>query len=437
MEHTGIVNITQNTLTKEPTGFASPTEIIVTGDSTTRTVTLTGNVAGYYRGVQIEELISGWVSPAHGTDTSKKYYLYYNGTDFVWSDTIWTFDLIQISIAKYDFVNLSWKYYREVHGLMNWQTHQELHETIGTYKSGGGLIPSASYVLLSTTAADRRPNVDQTIIKDEDLPTTLAALTSKLYTQFSLTGAAIESNVLGAADIVPLLVDRPYYNSFATPNWGQTLMPSNSVASVWIYAQPMASDVISQQYRYLFVQPQWITQATSGSAGNILTAVNTEKLRLPSELNLNGLLSNEIVAIGRIIIAYTSANWSLRDVSVLSGNKYSQIASPTLSIIASNVTETNYGNVQVAINALKVLQVTEQTLTAANWTLVSGLYEYDLANANITATKFVEVIPDNATIAITKAAELLPTNVSSAGSVKLYSKNLPTGDIVVTINIYE
>lgn len=87
--------------------------------------------------------------------------------------------------------------------------------------------------------------------------------------------------------------------------------------------------------------------------------------------------------------------------------------------------------------ALKTIQVTSQTLLAANWTLVSGLYEYDLANVNITALNFVEVIPDNATIAVTKAAELLPTNVSSVGSVKIYATNLPTGNIVVTINIYE
>lgn len=102
------------------------------------------------------------------------------------------------------------------------------------------------------------------------------------------------------------------------------------------------------------------------------------------------------------------------------------------------ITPLTLTNATVITNkAKKTIQVTSQTLLAANWTLVSGLYEYDLANANIKALNFVEVIPDNATISITKAADLLPTNVSSSGSVKLYSTNLPTGDIVVTINIYE
>ena len=83
------------------------------------------------------------------------------------------------------------------------------------------------------------------------------------------------------------------------------------------------------------------------------------------------------------------------------------------------------------------LQVTGLTLVAVGWTLVSGLYEYDLEDVNITATSIVEVIPANADIDIVKAAEILPETDSSAGSVKIYSTNEPAGDISVTINIFE
>jgi len=82
-------------------------------------------------------------------------------------------------------------------------------------------------------------------------------------------------------------------------------------------------------------------------------------------------------------------------------------------------------------------QVTGLTLLSTGWTLVSGLYEYDLANANITATSIVEVIPANADIATVKAAEILPETDSSTGSVKIYSTNAPTANIGVTINIFE
>jgi hypothetical protein len=83
------------------------------------------------------------------------------------------------------------------------------------------------------------------------------------------------------------------------------------------------------------------------------------------------------------------------------------------------------------------LQITGLTLVAASWSLVSGLYEYNLANENITANSIVEVIPSNASIAIVKAAEVLPETDSSAGSVKMYATNAPSGDISVTINITE
>jgi len=83
------------------------------------------------------------------------------------------------------------------------------------------------------------------------------------------------------------------------------------------------------------------------------------------------------------------------------------------------------------------IEVTSLTLVQANWTLVSGLWEYDLSNVNITATAIVDVIPDNADIAIVKAAEILPRTESSAGSVKIYSTNEPTADIGVTINIWD
>jgi hypothetical protein len=94
--------------------------------------------------------------------------------------------------------------------------------------------------------------------------------------------------------------------------------------------------------------------------------------------------------------------------------------------------------VSTALNTkIGVTQVTSISILAASWTLVSGLYEYDLSNANITSTSIVEAIPDNSTIDIVKAAELLPRTDSIAGSVKFYATNLPTANFTITINIYK
>jgi len=90
----------------------------------------------------------------------------------------------------------------------------------------------------------------------------------------------------------------------------------------------------------------------------------------------------------------------------------------------------------LALKADLAIQVTPITLSAASWTLVSGLYEYDYANANITSASIVDVIPSNSTIAIVQSAGILPSTISSTGSVKLYATNLPSADIVVTFNIF-
>jgi hypothetical protein len=84
---------------------------------------------------------------------------------------------------------------------------------------------------------------------------------------------------------------------------------------------------------------------------------------------------------------------------------------------------------------INTIQVWNLTLLQASWSLVSWLYEYNLANVKITANSIVEVIPDNTDIDIVKVAEFLPRTDSSVWSVKIYATNQPTSDIWVTINI--
>lgn len=102
-----------------------------------------------------------------------------------------------------------------------------------------------------------------------------------------------------------------------------------------------------------------------------------------------------------------------------------------------NNTTNIYQSINQIISTNLTKQITGITLITANWSLVAGLYEYTLSDVNITANSIVEVIPANTSIAIIKAAEILPETDSSAGSVKLYATNAPSGDISVTINITE
>ena len=74
-------------------------------------------------------------------------------------------------------------------------------------------------------------------------------------------------------------------------------------------------------------------------------------------------------------------------------------------------------------------------ILVSNWALVSGKYEAVISNAGILANSFVDVIPSNDHVDIVRSAQIYPSVLISAGSVKVYSKFLPSDTITVTINI--
>ena len=74
-------------------------------------------------------------------------------------------------------------------------------------------------------------------------------------------------------------------------------------------------------------------------------------------------------------------------------------------------------------------------ILVSNWSLVSGKYEAVISNAGILANSFVDVIPSNDHVDIVRDAQIYPSVLISEGSVKVYSKFLPSGTISVTVNI--
>lgn len=330
-------------ITKDVTGFNDPSAVNVSYNTATDQVTITGDTSALWRGKAVTSLPSGWTSPPHPAG-SGTWFLYYDGATATttWSSTPWTFDKLMIALAydqPYAHHGL-----REPHGQMPWLTHKELHETIGTYLSGGGDF--SSYVLASTTAANRRPDISAATINDEDVPTVNAALTSKSYTLFKLTGAGATASItLNAADIVPLNGNVPYYNQFTGGAWTQTPMTNNTYQAIFVVAVPVSSDATSQQYRYQFIQGQ--TLSSSLATIQALTS---------SSVNLNGFVSSapEFVYIGKIIIQYVgggTANWNLVSVEKLTGNKITQGTS-TGNWLSSVSTTTDFTGDGTALNPL-------------------------------------------------------------------------------------
>lgn len=360
----------------DPTGFHDGENIDVAYDSTTRKVTLTGDLKYSWRG-QVKELTPPWVSDAHADVLDTSYFLYTaDGTTFGWTDTPWGFTDVMAAFIWYGTAD---KYaLREVHGLMPWQAHEEFHYNIGTYKVSGGAL--AAYVLDSTTAADRRPSVAALVVKDEDCRTTNALLNSSLYTKGYLASTGIQSFTVETADIVPLNGDVPYYNEFSTPNWVQTPMSNNTYMCVWLVGVPTTSDADSQKYRYMWVQGQ--------TAGSLLS----QEALFPQDLSFGNLstLVTEFVFSTKIIIRYTSANWRIHSVTNLTGSQATTVGAPAgvfLSTVTTDTSLTGDGTVASPLSASVKLDHTGGTLTnytetEAVGTLSGGTYTFDLANGN-------------------------------------------------------
>ncbi len=83
------------------------------------------------------------------------------------------------------------------------------------------------------------------------------------------------------------------------------------------------------------------------------------------------------------------------------------------------------------------LRIKGVIMLTANWVLngVSGLYEYAIADANISTSKDVEIIPQNTSIPAVLLAEVTPYTPVSDGSVTVSAKNIPTEDITVDLII--
>lgn len=306
------INRNFGSITKEATGFKEPENVIVSYDSVTKRITLDGSVEAYWRSNSLPVLSAGWVSPELVTP-SQTNYLYYNGTDFVWSEYPWNFYDLQIAFVSY---NVSGDYVlalRECHGTMPWQAHEEFHQTVGCYLKSGGDINN--YVLGSTVSADRTVHISDTVVKDEDLESFNAAHNGSYYSQISLITSASNRLLTSGVNIVKTIGNQPYYDYWNGTTWVDTPFSNNSFGVIFVVASPCTNDTISYNRRFLFTKPQ----TTFGSL---------EEAELYTTNNLTfgnpTTLPPEFVFIGKIIIRYQSANWFISKVEKITGTKSSQ-----------------------------------------------------------------------------------------------------------------
>jgi hypothetical protein len=360
--------ITYMTDDKDPTGWIDGSAIAMTYDKTDRKITLTGTLDYYWRGVK-KSLTSPWTSSAGHTAADGKYYLYStDGTTFTWSVDPWSFSDLQVATARESTTPAHQFAMKEMHGLMQWQTHSELHTTIGTYRYSGGALTADTYVTNTATDVATTPGFDQAIINDEDNIVSIPVWSEGTYTTMRI-GASSKATFDTAASF-PFRSSGSYILVNNPTTGAEAAGVSARYYNVYQILIPCTADTDSQKYRMVMLQPQ----AT-------FTTLAAAKAEDPRSLILGDLttISAEFVIYARItyITNNTDANTgkvriATNGVSYISGSLQSQVTisgfNPTT---AQNVQFIPYGNiiatdVQTAIEELddeKVGLTTVQTLT--------------------------------------------------------------------------
>lgn len=240
---------------KDPTGWVNPEGIGVSYNSTSRTITLTGDLRYMWQG-ELRSLTSPWTSAAHGTADANYYLFSTDGVTIGWSTSVWDFTNLQVAAATFYTSPVVRKFaIREVHSLMPWRAHQEFHQTNGCYRLSGGALTTGTYAENTASDAATTPGFDVATIKDEDNISTIPAWTQGTYTTVYI-GASSQAYT-DTTSSFPFRYAPGGYIYINNPVTGtNTEAANNTYANVYQVLVPVTSDVNSQKYRMVMVQPQ-------------------------------------------------------------------------------------------------------------------------------------------------------------------------------------
>ena len=271
----------------------------------------------------------------------------------------------------------------EAHGItMDWATHKRLHIDPGTVRASGGALTTATYVVklpsdtynaANSALVDIQPGVDQTIIADEDLQTTLAALLEATgYTTMRYDYVALKW-------LWSTSQSAPYYRSGNVPQYnpaigGASLVNVTNTAyyCTYLVASPMGSNANSQLFRYMWTPGRTQYIPTTGTSANRLIALNNALAEDPSSLDLSTRLSTEYVIIGKVVTSYdtgsTGNNYRLR----IEG--YQQIVgSRTRSVTISGVTGISAVNTDATLTGTGTILDPLSVLGSYNLSLITAV----------------------------------------------------------------
>lgn len=329
------------------TGFKDPDGITVAYSYTDRTITLTGDLTYYWKGAA-KSLSSPWTSSAHTNSTGNWYLYTTDGTTFAWSNSIWDFTQVMVAYVKRGASAAASFAVRETHGMMDPESHEELHAVIGTYRFSGGGVKAGTYAENTASDAGVTMGFDAAVIKDEDLATTIPEWVDGTYTTMYIgASSAATFNVASSYPFIAAGADNFIQVNDVTTG-SMTAGSNNRYYNVYQLLVPACSDTDSQKYRMIMVQPQATYTSLAAAQGESVNSIS-----------LGDFSSNEYVIYARItyVTATGDSNYgkcriATGGISYVLGNKTSQTTiagvSPSAHTSLSNLTWSASGHLGTA-----------------------------------------------------------------------------------------
>jgi hypothetical protein len=317
-------------VTKEPTGFSTVANMILTwNEGASRDLTITNTVGPYdywIQGVNYIILINS-TKTKQVTATEGMWYFYFDTTKTLQAVQGFTASLLNayaIAFAGYwDATNLTWIVRSEErHGIaMDWATHIYLHQTRGAvYYSGGALTTSANVaatVLAASPSAasndliDTQIGFDTLTMFDEDIELVLSPLTRitspirKLYRSGATgdwrvhapSGLTIEPTIAAFGDVDTGTTGLCYINTIPAGSWQLTAVSNNNYFNTYVFG----TNDLTAANQFILIPGQ----AVSG------TLAGAQALSV-SQLALGSLPTPEMIAIYKF-------TWQYKDGSRGSG----------------------------------------------------------------------------------------------------------------------
>lgn len=277
--------------------------------------------------------------------------------------------------------------------------------------SSGGTSPAISITAATTSAAGSMSAADKAKLDG--------------VTSFSTISVATQSNVVAASTTDTL--------TFAVAG-GMAITTNATTDTITFDSKQLDTDDVTLQGARLI-----------DMNGETLTLQDTTFLHPVAVFTSDSVDLREVTiramdnATAGYIYLYEAANNGTNAIRLQAPTNLA--TSPTFTLPSADgtsgqVVQTN-GSGGLSFVTKKVNSVSSITVLTGAWSLVSGVYEATISNANISATSIVDVIPNNADASTIRTAGLLPRTDSSAGAVKIYATSAPAATITVTLNIFD